>query len=304
MFDLEPHIGHAYTLCMADAWSRFSAMRHHPSLQAFPPQRVFLRPPSSQTGFLCTGVDEHGSKDLCEKLNISTGAFTRTTSEVHKRTVYEAWRYLERSGFLYWSTFAGWYSISDETFYADWEVVDSPSLSGTKVAKTTHSEVNWVEEETCRFCLSPLKAKIHAWLDSGVLPHQSPEHDGLLALTHSSLDLLQDPSVSRPSARVPWGIPVPGRPDQTIYVWFDALMNYLTAGKVFLNSAVNKQAVWPPDCQFIGKDILRFHAILWPAILLALGLSLPKKIIPHAHILVEGTKASLDAPHSYHSCDS
>ncbi|KAL5103215.1 Methionine--tRNA ligase mitochondrial [Taenia crassiceps] len=312
----KPHLGHAYTLCMADAWSRFSAMRHHPSLQAFPPRRVVLRPPPSQTNFLSTGVDEHGSKiaraaaafgcspkdlcdrvslafkDLCERLNISTGAFIRTTSEAHKRTVCEAWRYLERSGYLYWDTFAGWYSISDETFYADWEVVDSPSLSGAKVAKVTHNEVNWVEEETCRFRLSAFKDQIHAWLDSGVLPDKSPEHAGLLALTHSSLDLLEDPSISRPRSRVSWSIPVPDRPDQTIYVWFDALMNYLTAGKVSLNPAENNDALWPPNCQFIGKDILRFHAILWPAILLALGLPLPKRIIPHAHILVEGTKMS------------
>ncbi|VDK41536.1 unnamed protein product [Taenia asiatica] len=299
LLGLEPHLGHAYTLCIADAWSRFSAMRHHPSLQAFPPRRVFLRPPPSRTSFLCAGVDEHGSKDLCENLNISMAAFIRTTSEAHKYTVCEAWRYLERSGYLYWNTFAGWYSISDETFYADWEVVDSPSSNGVKVAKATHNEVNWVEEETCRFRLSAFKNQIHAWLDSGVLPDKSPEHAGLLALTHSSLDLLEDPSISRPKSRVSWGIPVPDRPDQTIYVWFDALMNYLTAGKVSLNQPENKDAMWPPDCQFIGKDILRFHAILWPAILLALGLPLPKRIIPHAHILLEGTKASLTAPHSY-----
>ncbi|KAL5961487.1 Methionine--tRNA ligase mitochondrial [Taenia solium] len=253
----KPHLGHAYTLCIADAWSRFSAMRHHPSLQAFPPRRVFLRPPPSRTSFLCAGVDEHGSKDLCENLNISVAAFIRTTSEAHKYTVCEAWRYLERSGYLYWNTFAGWYSISDETFYADWEVVDSPSSSGVKVAKATHNEVNWVEEETCRFRLSAFKDQIHAWLDSGVLPDKSPEHAGLLALTHSSLDLLEDPSISRPKSRVSWGIPVPDRPDQTIYVWFDALMNYLTAGKVSLNPPENKDAMWPPDCQFIGKDILR-----------------------------------------------
>lgn len=111
----KPHLGHAYTLCIADAWSRFFAMRQHPSLQAFPPRRVFLRPPPARTSFLCTGVDEHGSKvartaatfgcspkdlcdrisltfkDLCENLNISTGAFIRTTSEAHKNTVCEAW---------------------------------------------------------------------------------------------------------------------------------------------------------------------------------------------------------------------
>ncbi|EUB60285.1 Methionyl-tRNA synthetase [Echinococcus granulosus] len=326
----KPHLGHAYTLCIADAWSRFFAMRQHPSLQAFPPRRVFLRPPPARTSFLCTGVDEHGSKvrrshsshfrllpkgslrpyiidfqgrlsvpykstsfqDLCENLNISTGAFIRTTSEAHKNTVCEAWRYLERSGYLYWNTFAGWYSISDETFYADWEVTDSPSSSGVKVAKATHSVVNWVEEKTCRFRLSSFKDQLHIWLDSGVLPDKSQEHARLLALTHSSLDLLEDPSISRPSSRVSWGIPVPDRPDQTIYVWFDALMSYLTAGKVSLNPTENKDAIWPPECQFIGKDILRFHAILWPAILLALGLPLPKKIIPHAHILVEGTKMS------------
>lgn len=201
-------------------------------------------------------------------------------------------RYLERSGYLYWNTFAGWYSISDETFYADWEVTDSPSSSGVKVAKATHSVVNWVEEKTCRFRLSSFKDQLHIWLDSGVLPDKSQEHARLLALTHSSLDLLEDPSISRPSSRVSWGIPVPDRPDQTIYVWFDALMSYLTAGKVSLNPTENKDAIWPPECQFIGKDILRFHTILWPAILLALGLPLPKKIIPHAHILVEGTKMS------------
>nr|CDS21452.1 methionine tRNA synthetase [Echinococcus granulosus] len=291
----KPHLGHAYTLCIADAWSRFFAMRQHPSLQAFPPRRVFLRPPPARTSFLCTGVDEHGSKvartaatfgcspkDLCDRISLTFKA----------GSAFLIKRYLERSGYLYWNTFAGWYSISDETFYADWEVTDSPSSSGVKVAKATHSVVNWVEEKTCRFRLSSFKDQLHIWLDSGVLPDKSQEHARLLALTHSSLDLLEDPSISRPSSRVSWGIPVPDRPDQTIYVWFDALMSYLTAGKVSLNPTENKDAIWPPECQFIGKDILRFHTILWPAILLALGLPLPKKIIPHAHILVEGTKMS------------
>ncbi|KAM7534037.1 hypothetical protein Aperf_G00000112526 [Anoplocephala perfoliata] len=322
---MEPHLGHVYTLCLADAWSRFSAIRCHPSLQAFPPRGVAMRP-QSRTALLCTGVDEHGSKiartakewgcspqelcdkvslsfrDLCSSLNISTGAFIRTTSDVHKNTVYDAWvsrsifsslkRYLEKYGYLYWNTFAGWYSITDEAFYADWEVVDDFD-KGVKIAKFSGSEVHWLEEETCRFRLSMFKTRLHEWLDSGVLPKASQEHAHLLALTHSSLDLLEDPSVSRPSSRVPWGIPVPGRPDQTIYVWFDALLNYLTAGNVSLKpGSDNSDALWPPDCQFIGKDILRFHAILWPAILMAMDLPLPKRIIPHGHILVSGKKMS------------
>ncbi|VDL59905.1 unnamed protein product [Hymenolepis diminuta] len=312
----KPHLGHAYTLCMADTWSRFSAIRHHPSLQAFPPRRVSMRPSINRTAFLCTGVDEHGSKiartamdrncspqelcdkvslsfiDLCSQLNISTGVFIRTTSDAHKAVVHNAWKRLENSGHLYWSTFSGWYSTTDEAFYADWEVIDDYD-KGVKVAKISGNEVQWVEEETCRFRLADFKHRLHEWLDSGVLPKESQEHSRLLSLTHSSLDLLEDPSVSRPKSRVPWGISVPDRPDQTIYVWFDALMSYLTAGKVSLVSgADNTETIWPPECQFIGKDILRFHAILWPAILMAMGLPLPKLIIPHGHILVSGTKMS------------
>uniref|UniRef100_A0A5K3EK28 Methionine--tRNA ligase, mitochondrial n=1 Tax=Mesocestoides corti TaxID=53468 RepID=A0A5K3EK28_MESCO len=271
-----------------------------------------MRPPQI-TGFLSTGVDEHGSKisrtasnlrftpkqlcdqvslqfrDLCKSLHVDASAFMRTTSERHMLTVQDVWRTLDKSDHLYWSAYSGWYSTTDEAFYSDWEVDTSPLGA---VSKTSGNQVHWVEEETFRFRLSAFKPKLHVWLDSGVLPNESPEHAGLLALTHKTLDRLEDPCVSRPSSRVPWGIPVPGRIDQTIYVWFDALMNYLTAGGVSFTADGNSQALWPPDIHFVGKDILCFHAILWPAILMALDLPLPKKIIPHGHILVGGTKMS------------
>uniref|UniRef100_A0A0X3P7X8 Methionine--tRNA ligase, mitochondrial n=1 Tax=Schistocephalus solidus TaxID=70667 RepID=A0A0X3P7X8_SCHSO len=229
-------------------------------------------------------------EELCVLLHVKPSVFVRTTDEVHMRNVQHIWKRLESAGFFYWTTFAGWYCATDEAFYADWELANADE-TGKKVAKTSGNPVEWIEEETCRFSLKQFKPHLHRWLDSGVLPTGSHEHARLLSLTHESLDLLEDPSVSRPATRVPWGIPVPDRSDQTIYVWFDALINYLTAAGM-CSDRLDNLRIWPPTVQFIGKDIMRFHTILWPALLLAVGLPLPQKIIPHAHLLVDGIKMS------------
>ncbi|BHF61409.1 Methionine--tRNA ligase, mitochondrial [Sparganum proliferum] len=315
-----PHIGHAYTLCIADAWARYTRLRGHPCTQAFAnPATNLIRPLTEDTAsssniLFSTGVDEHGCKiaraaqsigctpqslcdrvasqfeELCAVLHVKPSVFIRTTDKVHMRNVQHIWERLEAGGFFYWNTFAGWYCAADEAFYADWELEEADQ-NGKKLAKASGNAVEWVEEETCRFRLKQFKPDLHRWLDSGVLPTGSHEHARLLQLTHESLDLLEDPSVSRPATRVPWGIPVPNRPDQTIYVWFDALVNYLTAAGMYSDRLDNLSA-WPPTVQFIGKDIMRFHTILWPALLLAVGLPLPQRIIPHAHLLVDGIKMS------------
>ncbi|VDN22240.1 unnamed protein product [Dibothriocephalus latus] len=138
-----PHIGHAYTLCIADAWARYTRLRGHPCTQAFAsPSTALLRPPtddqvSSTNVLLSTGVDEYGSK---------------------KR--------LETGGFFYWNKFSGWYCATDEAFYADWELEDADK-TGKKVAKASGNAVEWIEEETCRFSLKQFKPDLHRWLDSG-----------------------------------------------------------------------------------------------------------------------------------------
>uniref|UniRef100_A0A183T6B3 Methionine--tRNA ligase, mitochondrial n=1 Tax=Schistocephalus solidus TaxID=70667 RepID=A0A183T6B3_SCHSO len=270
-------------------------LRGHPCTQAFAsPATNLIRPPtedmiSLNSVLLSTGVDEHGCKELCVLLHVKPSVFVRTTDEVHMRNVQHIWKRLESAGFFYWTTFAGWYCATDEAFYADWELANADE-TGKKVAKTSGNPVEWIEEETCRFSLKQFKPHLHRWLDSGVLPTGSHEHARLLSLTHESLDLLEDPSVSRPATR--------------IYVWFDALISYLTAAGM-CSDRLDNLRIWPPTVQFIGKDIMRFHTILWPALLLAVDLPLPQKIIPHAHLLVDGIKARRSLITLYlHFCQS
>lgn len=181
---------------------------------------------------------------------------------------------------IYKDNYSGWYSVLDECFIPNDKVEDS---SLRKVVKGTNTIVEWVEEENYVFRLSGYKTAVHYWLKNSDVIH--PKF--YLPLALKSLEFEGDLSVSRCRTRLPWGIPVPGDDSQTIYVWLDALMSYL--------SVVGYPATltaWPPTCQILGKDIVRFHVFYWPALLMALGLALPQKLFIHGHWLVEKIKMS------------
>ncbi|XP_061171717.1 methionine--tRNA ligase, mitochondrial-like [Saccostrea echinata] len=284
-----PHIGHLYTALLADAVARFHTLH-------------------GKEVIFSTGTDEHGLKiqtsaakhnkspelycdeisakfkTLFDRSGVSYSYFIRTTDETHTKAVENLWTTLVKKGYIYKGKYEGWYSISDEEFLSEDEVCDQKKESGEiqKVSVSSGQPVVWMSEENYMFRLTSFKAQLIKWLNTGVVYPEEKRSQVDLALRN-----LQDLSVSRSSSRLSWGIPVPGDSSQTIYVWLDALMNYLTVAG-YPGHLQN----WPPDIQIVGQDILKFHAIYWPAFLLGADLDLPKQIVCHAHWTVDGYKMS------------
>ena len=286
----KPHMGHAYSSIVADIFARFKTLEGYNVL--------FL-----------TGTDEHGLKiqreaeknnkkpkefcdnlsekfkDLTKILNLSNNDFIRTTEKRHYKSVEELWSRLEKSGDIYLDKYRGWYSVSDEAYYDEDEI---ENINGKRLSKTSGSSVDWVEEESYFFKLSAWSDKLldhYIKNDSFILP-KSRKNEVIKFVEKG----LKDLSVSRTSFS--WGIPVPKNNKHVIYVWLDALTNYLSA--LDFPDIKNKKYnnFWPADIHIIGKDILRFHAIYWPAFLMAADLPLPKKIFGHGWILSDDKKMS------------
>ncbi len=273
--------------------------------------------------YLCTGTDEHGMKiqraaakegmdpksfcdsnstkfrALAASANISNDFFIRTTDEDHKDAVGQFWLQLKHSlpgqlG-LYKGSHEGWYCVSDECFYPEDMVV--PSIvpqTGEKIMINVESEneVEWVKEETWFFPLTKYKDALLKFYDENP-DWIKPEHR-MKEVRDWVENHLEDLSVTRPVSRLNWGISDPEDPSQTIYVWVDALINYITKAGYGSKWQVGSKdtGIWPADVQIIGKDILRFHAIYWPALLIALGLSPAKKLLVHNHWTMSNRKMS------------
>ncbi|KPM38804.1 putative methionine--tRNA ligase, mitochondrial [Neonectria ditissima] len=278
---------------------------------------------NGKQALLCTGTDEYGMKvqqaaakegmppkefcdnnsrkfkELAAAADISNDFFVRTTDEDHKHAVEHFWSHLkntppENLG-LYKGHHEGWYCVSDECFYAEDEVQSAVvSQTGRKIMASIESgnEVEWIKEDTWFFPLSKYKDQLLRFYD---------ENPDWIKPTHRMNEVrnwvenhLEDLSITRPASRLSWGIPDPEDSSNTIYVWVDALVNYAT--KAGLGSEWNigspDTGLWPADVQVIGKDILRFHAIYWPAMLMAVGLPLPKKLICHNHWTMSNRKMS------------
>ena len=286
----KPHMGHAYSSIISDVFARFKKIDGY------------------NVHFL-TGTDEHGLKiqraseenkmkplefcnkisktfkNLCKILNLSNTDFIRTTEDRHKKSVQHLWKELEKSGDIYLSKYSGWYSVSDEAFYNENEI---ETKDGAKVSVNSGSRVEWVEEESYFFKLSKWQDKLLDYYEKNpnfILP-QSRKNE-VVSFVKSGL---RDLSVSRKSFS--WGIKVPSNEEHVIYVWLDALTNYISALKYpdISNELYNN--FWPADVHIIGKDILRFHAIYWPAFLLAAKIPLPKRVYGHGWILSGEEKMS------------
>ncbi|KAF1769688.1 hypothetical protein GCK72_001505 [Caenorhabditis remanei] len=288
----EPHIGHAYTAVMCDTAHRWNVLKNSNNQN------------SDSRALFSIGTDEHGSKiyqasqlakktpkefcdqvsskfsNLFENLNLSHTHFIRTTDSKHSEAVQTFWKTLSSNGYIYKSSYSGYYSITDECFIPENEV---EKRNDKMVLKTTSQPVEWIEEENYMFRLSEFREKVKEWIEKTDVVY--PVKYKTLAL--DSLTMEDDLSISRTRSRLSWGIPVPDDPSQTIYVWLDALVNYLT-----VSGYPQKQFVWPPTCQIIGKDITKFHLFYWPAFLMAANLSLPKKVFIHGHWLVDNVKMS------------
>ncbi len=286
----KPHMGHAYSSIISDVFARFKKIDGY------------------NVHFL-TGTDEHGLKiqraseenkmkplefcnkisktfkNLCKILNLSNTDFIRTTEDRHKKSVQHLWNELEKSGDIYLSKYSGWYSVSDEAFYNEDEI---ESKDGEKISVNSGSRVEWVEEESFFFKLSKWQDKLLDYYEKNpnfILP-QSRKNE-VVSFVKSGL---KDLSISRKSFS--WGIKVPSNDEHVIYVWLDALTNYISALKYpdISNELFNN--FWPADVHIIGKDILRFHAIYWPAFLLAAKIPLPKRVYGHGWILSGEEKMS------------
>lgn len=285
-----PHIGHAYEAIATDAIARFERL-------------------DGKDVFFLTGTDEHGLKmkqtavkegltpraladrnaarfiEMAATLGLSNDDFIRTTEPRHYETCEEIWRRMEKAGDIFKKKYGGWYSVRDETYYKESE---TEVREGARYAIPTGTPVDWNEEETYFFRLSAYQDRLLAHYDANpdfILPVE--RRNEVVSFVKSGLE---DLSISR--STLDWGIPVPDAPGHVMYVWVDALTNYVTATGL-LNKPVGPRAdFWPADVHVIGKDIVRFHAVYWPAFLMSAGVDLPKRIFSHGFVLNKGEKMS------------
>ena len=280
-----PHVGHAMDYCLADTAARY------------------FRLCGDEVRFQ-VGTDEHGNKiyqkakelnipvkeyvdenadkfkTFIERLGVSYTDFVRTTDDAHEKRVQEIWTKLKDH--IYMAKYEGWYCVGCERFVTEKECKDNNG-----VCPDHGKPYEKLEEQNYYLRLADFKDRIKsAILDDEMLILPDFRKKEILKLIEDSPDV----SISRPREQLEWGVPVPGDNSQVMYVWLDALSNYITVLGYPDNQ--NYEEWWPAAAQFVGKDILRFHAIIWPAILLGLGLPLPKVIISHGMILVDGQKMS------------
>ena len=284
-----PHIGHAYERIATDAIARFKRLDGHDVL-------------------FVTGMDEHGQKmqqtaaregltpigladrtavqfeAMGEKLNARADDIVRTTQARHRASTQEIWKRMAARGDIYMSKYPGWYSVRDEAFFDEGELTSD--ASGKKFAPTG-APVEWVEEESYYFRLSAYADKLlaHYRANPDFITPEKYRNEIVAFVERGLMDL----SVSR--STFDWGIPVPGDDKHVMYVWVDALTNYIT-GTGFPDAAAPRAHYWPADAHVIGKDITRFHAIYWPAFLMAADLPLPKQIVVHGFLFNRGEKMS------------
>ena len=285
-----PHVGHAYTSIACDVLARFKRL-------------------DGYDVFYLTGTDEHGQKvaksaanagmdtqaftdkvsqnfrDLAKALNLSNDDFIRTTEPRHKKACQVLWNELKKRDAIYLGKYAGWYAMRDEAYYGEDELKDGPG--GKKIAPSG-AECEWVEEPSYFFKLSQWGDRLLKFYDDNpdfILPYT--RRNEVVSFVKSGM---RDLSISRTAMK--WGVPVPDEPDHVMYVWLDALNNYQTGvGYPDTESTLYKK-FWPADLHMVGKDILRFHAVYWPAFLMAAGLALPKRVFAHGWWTNEGQKIS------------
>ena len=285
----KPHIGHAYEAIAADAMARF-------------------RRAQGRDVRLVTGTDEHGLKmvqtargegretleyademsgyfrKMCDDLNISYDAFVRTTEPRHYEASKAIWKAMEAKGDLYLDRYEGWYSVRDEAFYDDSELIEG---EGEEKLSPQGTPVEWTVEETWFFRLSKYQDRLlQLYRDNPDFIRPESRRNEVVRFVEGGL---KDLSVSRTS--FDWGVPVPGSDGHVMYVWVDALTTYMT-GVGFPDREGDWSRYWPADVHLIGKDIVRFHAVYWPAFLMSAELPLPRQVFGHGFLLARGEKMS------------
>ena len=285
-----PHIGHAYEAVATDAFARFRRLQ-------------------GKDVFFLTGTDEHGIKmlqtarkqgisaaeladrntpkfrEMVEVLDCSHDDFITTREGRHERSARELWRRMQEAGDIYLGKYAGWYSVRDEAYYDESELTEGQD--STKLSPQG-TPVEWVEEDSYFFRLSAFQDRLLAHYEA------NPDFIGPSTRANEVKSFvrggLQDLSVSRTT--FDWGVPVPGDPKHIMYVWVDALTNYITGVGFPDEASPSFQKFWPADVHIIGKDIIRFHAVYWPAFLMSAGIALPKQVFGHGFLYNRGEKMS------------
>ena len=236
-------------------------------------------------------------REIADSLTLSEHDFIRTTDAHHVAAVQQFWKELNDRDLIYETTHKGWYSVSDECFYPESMIQRSFVPETGKViwsAVESGSEVEWVEEKNYHFRMTAFRDQLLEFYRANP-DWITPQHK-MKEVVSWVENNLEDLSISRPSNRLSWGIPVPDDPSQTVYVWVDALINYISnTGYPNWTPEIMRERGWPADVHVIGKDILRFHGVYWPALLLALDLPLPKHLLTHAHWTIGGRKISKSA---------
>jgi methionyl-tRNA synthetase len=285
-----PHIGHAYEAIATDAIARFERL-------------------DGKDVFFLTGTDEHGLKmkqtavkeglaplaladrnaarfvEMAAALGLSNDDFIRTTEPRHYEACAEIWRRMEAAGDIFKKKYGGWYSTRQETYYKESE---TEVRDGQRYDTENGTPVEWTEEETYFFRLSAYQERLLAHYEANpdfILPPE--RRNEVVSFVKSGLE---DLSISR--STLDWGIPVPGAAGHVMYVWVDALTNYVTATGLLNSPQGARAGFWPADVHVIGKDIVRFHAVYWPAFLMSAGIALPKRVFSHGFVLNKGEKMS------------
>jgi len=288
----EPHIGHAYEMIATDAIARWARLQ-------------------GKDTFFLTGTDEHGIKmvqtaaargisareladrnsarfkQMAAALNISNDDFIRTTEKRHYESSQEIWRRMAagNNGDIYQSTYKGWYSVRDEAYFDEDELTDG---EGGKKLAPTGAEVQWVEEASYFFRLSAYQDRLLKHYEDHpdfIAPEE--RRNEIISFVKSGL---RDVSISRTT--FDWGIPVPGAPGHVMYVWIDALTNYITGVGYPDTGSEQFRKYWPANLHVIGKDIIRFHTVYWPAFLMSAGIEVPHRVFAHGFLTSEGKKMS------------
>lgn len=280
-----PHIGHAYTSVACDVLARFKRL-------------------SGQDVYFLTGTDEHGLKveksakaagvtpqaladansqhfrDLTQLMNISNDDFIRTTEPRHIASAQKLWQEMQARGHIYLGSYSGWYSVRDEAYYQEAELVNGKAPTG--------AEVEWVEEPSYFFKLSAFGERLLAFYEQnpGFIAPNTRRNE-IMSFVKGGLN---DLSISRTTFS--WGIPVPGDEKHVMYVWLDALANYISALGYPDTEATLYRKFWPASLHMVGKDIIRFHTVFWPAFLMAAELPLPERVFAHGWWTIEGEKMS------------
>jgi methionyl-tRNA synthetase len=284
-----PHIGHAYEAIATDALARFARL-------------------DGKDVFFLTGTDEHGLKmiqtaeaeslptmevatrnalrfkEMDQRLNVSFDRFIRTTEPAHHRSVQAVWNRMQQNGDIYIDVYSGWYSVRDEAYYAEDETV----VGEDQVRRGPQgTPVEWVDEKSYFFKLSAYQDRLLALYES------QPDFIGPDSRRNEVISFvkggLRDLSISRTT--FDWGVKVPNDPEHVMYVWVDALTNYIT-GVGFPDEDSKEWRYWPADVHIIGKDIIRFHAVYWPAFLMSAGVPVPKRVYAHGFLFSRGEKMS------------